>query len=164
MHLLRAASSLVVVVLMACGDSQPGPDESAPAQITPARTAFDGGPAGGGCEYTSTAGTATITAIQTPGAEENPCPNDGRVVRFTFTPDDPATPPLPASLEMYDKGVSRLVILDGKAPPSSCLPGLGIKVGATIRATRKIQTKGTCSPVVFVVDVDLTSCAAQCGG
>ena len=161
-------TSLFVVLLVACGgtvgasDSSPQkPDDPAPPQSHDATSgaseradAAPPGLVGGNCVYDTSEGVATITAIRTPGPLEYACTNDPRTVEFTFVADDPTAPPARAEW--------RLMLADGKAPPSACLTELGISVGATFRATRRLETAGTCAPLLYAVDVDLKSCKAQC--
>ena len=119
---------------------------------------------GGPCTYDEQPGVITITSIADPaGPLEAACPNAGKHVAFTFTPDDDAAGPVPPGLTQLDEGVRKITIGDGKDPPNACLAPLGIVVGAKFPAKRHIEKAGGCSPLLYEVSVDLSSCAAQCG-
>lgn len=57
---------------------------------------------------------------------------------------------------------AEVLIGSAKDPPSSCLAPLGIVVGAQLRATLMLETRGCCTPVVFKYAADLSSFEAQC--
>jgi hypothetical protein len=165
---------LLVIGLAGCGStasnatpSTDGGTDASPADAAAdvadaAPTSFDG--SGGGCTYDDAPGTITISAIEAPASSlEAACPNDGKHVAFTFAPDDDAAGAVPPSLAQLDEAVRRVTLGDGKDPPSSCLAPLGITVDAKLRATRRVATGGTCSPILYQVTVDLSTCLAQCG-
>jgi hypothetical protein len=159
----HSVASLFLVLLVACGDSDApqspdannGADNKADAAPPP-------GLVSGNCAYDTREGTATISALRTPGPLESACTNDGRAVEFTFVADDPTAPPVRAEWKLVDEGNRRLMTADGKAPASACLTELGISVGAKFRATRRLETGGTCTPVLYAVAVDLKACKARC--
>lgn len=95
---------------------------------------------GGSCTYKDTPGTATITAITDPAANQNACPKTPKMVAFSFTPEGATAP------TFTDRHIT---IGDGKHPPEACLEPLGLKVGATFPITLKEITGGTCTPVIF---------------
>jgi len=182
---MRSSACLFAVLLVACtGGAAPsdppssepaaegasareGDDEAAgragtenPGSSGPVAGSATGSAEGNTCAYASTPGTATITAIEAPGERVDTCANDGRVARFTFKPDGDA-PAVPESLAQVDAG-NRSLRIGNKAPPSACLTELGVTVGATFRATRRLATMGTCTPVLYDVEVALASCKTRC--
>lgn len=118
----------------------------------------DGGP---GCTYQDVPGTATIKAIEVPGAAENSCPKDGRRLVFDFAPTD-STAPASYKFPQTADTSRNWTIGDGKHPPLNCLAPLGLRVGAQVAGKRREILTGTCTPVIFDLAIDAATCAAQC--
>lgn len=107
-------------------------------------------------EYTSTPGTARITAVEAAPADEYNCPRDPVRVLFTFTPAAGADPGLAAT------GVA-LTISAGANPPRAWVVAQGLTVGSEHPAVRADQQGGPCSPVVWrLTDVDTDAGLRAC--
>jgi hypothetical protein len=119
----------------------------------------------GGCSYRSFPGLATVIAVETPGPGEYSCTDASRV-RMTFEPEDPAAAmacaltlsPGTAVLEEEH----RLFVGAGANPPTSCLDGIGVTVGADLPASLWIIERGGCSPTTFNLELDTSACTEQC--
>ena len=177
----QALPLLSVIFLVACGGSVGTSDPSSAS--TPDDTTADQRPGapgasdnaappkapeptppptiGGPCLYDEVTGIATVSEITLPGKLDDACANDGRVVKYTFTPDDPAAPPVPPAWKIYDEGNRRL-LRGSKSPANACLVELGIEIGTTFPAKRRLGTSGSCSPIVYEVQTSLASCTSPC--
>ncbi|MEW6442832.1 MAG: hypothetical protein AB1640_17985 [bacterium] len=94
--------------------------------------------AGGACDYADVPGTCRIESIEPSGPNAY---GDGYRTLFGFVPDSDG-----------EKALSRLPLRigDGQDPPQSYLEANRIAVGRELRCIRRVLTKGTCTPQVFV--------------
>jgi hypothetical protein len=107
-------------------------------------------------EYTSTAGTARITAVERAPADQYNCPRDPVRVLFAFTPAAGADPSLAAT------GVA-LTIGAGENPPRAWVEAQGLTVGSKHPAVRLDEHGGACTPLVWkVTDVDTDAGLRAC--
>ena len=163
--MLRVLGLVFLGAVVACGGSEDAPasrsttpsqpaDPPAPAPAPPA-------PNGGDCKYENVLGTATITSIEEPGDLDYACTNDGVVARFSFVPDDATAPEVPASFQQVDEGNRRLT-QGSKLASRGCLQELALDVGSTFRVERLIEKSGTCTPVIYIPQIDVDACKTSC--
>jgi hypothetical protein len=117
--------------------------------------------AGGSCVYDEIPGTAEITEIVVDTDDGRLCDN-AVVVYFDFVPTDPSATVLYRFPNWPDIH-RRLIVADGKNPPSSWVEAEGLTVGSEHACVRKEETKGTCTPVLFTFpDVDYSGWVEYC--
>ena len=85
---------------------------------------------------------------------------------MTFEPEDPATAmacalTLSPGTAVFEEE-HRLVALAGANPPTSCLDGIGVTVGADLPASLWVIERGGCAPTAFMLDLDTSACSDQC--
>ena len=167
--MLRVLGFVFLGALVGCGSStadgssptsSPSPSPS-PSQSTSAPAPAPPAPNGGNCTYTNVIGTATITSIDEPGDLDDACTNDGVVARFSFVPDDATAPSVPASFAQVDEGNRRLT-QGNKLVTRGCLQELALDVGSTFRVERLIEASGTCTPVIYIPQIDVDACKTSC--
>jgi hypothetical protein len=95
-------------------------------------------PVGGGCEYRDIPGTCRVEAITPSGPNTY---GEGFRTLFSFVPDSETEP---------SGSGTRMTIGDGQDPTKGYLKENRIEVGSRFRCIRKLETKGACSPEVFV--------------
>ncbi|MCB1160831.1 MAG: hypothetical protein H7A25_16315 [Leptospiraceae bacterium] len=104
--------------------------------------------AGGMCEYREIKGFAVIDSIKKPAEAVKGMMKEPREVIYHFEPEDKGTEyKFPT---WKDTGL-KLTIAGGLAPPLDCLKKQKITVGSKHKALRTEITKGTCTPVVFIL-------------
>jgi hypothetical protein len=114
-------------------------------------------PVGGACGYRDIEGTCTITSIAAADPQLANCAPDPVAVTFSFAPTVAPSPPY-----LYpgrpDTGIT-LTIDGGENPPLSCVTALGIIEGSQHACTRREETAGSCTPVVFEIPgLDFSGC------
>jgi len=161
---------LLTVSLVACGDtnsdaSATGGAAGASGSGGSAGAAGGGGSAGCGgggcgCTYQDIVGQATITSID---PINGVCP-DPQLPSYDFAADDSSIPPDsydPAKFG-FSAGFETISLPGGKGLPKSCLDPSGIVLDAKIPMTRRVIQTGSCTPVIDVLDLDLSLCETQC--
>lgn len=103
---------------------------------------------GGACSYKEIPGTARITKIE-PANEEGLFQSPVKVY-FDFTPSDPKATETYRFNNWEDKSVI-LTIFGGKLPPAESVRQQGLTPGSTHPCVRYEIDKGTCTPVIFLL-------------
>lgn len=109
---------------------------------------------GQGCVYRLIEGTGWIGFMEETG-ETTGCPDPTRI-EFEFWPTDSSI----AHCAADNWGEVRLP--DGRDLPAACLGGAGLELNAEFAVTQKVLVSGTCTPMIWELDLDLTACSALC--
>ena len=107
---------------------------------------------GGGCEYKNIEGTATITSIEKSTVIDSSCPNR-QIVKFKFVPNN--------SVDLTSSDNEEKTL--GQNLSTEWIKNKEIVVGKKYNnVTKKTETKGTCSPEVFIFpdlpDAGISTC------
>jgi hypothetical protein len=113
------------------------------------------------CAYDTISGTALIKSI-VPDTLDNRICSNAVIVYFDFIPDDPGAPGSYRFPNHPDTSRT-LFIADGKNPPSTWIEAEGLGVGTEHECVRLEETRGTCTPVLFVfLNLDYTGWMEYC--
>lgn len=96
------------------------------------------------CYYDDFPGTGTITAVEGGGASE--CEQGTLYVTFDYVGDDG-----------YEAEGSAQATVTPR-----CAEALDLRVGGEVPVIRQMITSGACSPIGFLLEVDLTTCDDLC--
>jgi hypothetical protein len=102
---------------------------------------------GGQCVYDTIPGTATIQVIAPDTLSNRICDN-AVIVYFVFAPADSSAPHR-YKIPNWPDTDRRLLIADGKNPPSTWVEAEGLSIGSEHDCVRLEEIKGTCTPVIF---------------